>query len=164
MSQRPSSRGCGHRKYPERPAAGFVYDIECIEERLDAAIGAPEGNKPGPSEKLIRSVLFGCAVSRFSWSRMTSTAPPGIARLEGALDHYSGDEVIVFFNDPLPTLNRRSGQSRLAIAMREAAEQVRKTWRRHGHDLGFSVGISQGFATLGQIGFAECMDYTAIGQ
>jgi hypothetical protein len=59
----------------------------------------------------------------------------------------------VFFNDPLPTLNRRSAQSRLAIAMREAAGQVCKTWRRHGHDLGFSVGISQGFATLGQIGF-----------
>jgi adenylate cyclase len=109
-------------------------------------------------------VLFGCAVSRFSWSRMTSTAPPGIARFEGTLDHYSGDGVIVFFNDPLPTPEPTEPAIAMAIAMREAAQQVLQTWRRHGHDLGFSVGISQGFATLGPIGFAECMDYTAIGQ
>ncbi len=47
--------------------------------------------------------------------------------------------------------------------MREAAQGLMRTWRRHGHDLGFGVGISQGYATLGQIGFAERMDYTAIG-
>ena len=41
--------------------------------------------------------------------------------------------------------------------------RVLRTWRRHGHDIGFGVGISQGYATLGQIGFAERMDYTAIG-
>ena len=51
----------------------------------------------------------------------------------------------------------------MAVAMRAAAQEVLKTWRRHGHDLGFGVGISQGYATLGQIGFAERMDYTAIG-
>jgi hypothetical protein len=87
-------------------------------------------------------------VNRFSWSRMTSTAPPGIARFEGTLDHYSGDGVIVFFNDPLPTPEPTEPAIAMAIAMREAAQQVLKTWRRHGHDLGFSVGISQGFATL----------------
>ena len=74
------------------------------------------------------------------------------------------DGVIVFFNDPLPTPEPAKRAIAMAIAMREAAQQVLKTWRRHGHDLGFSVGISQGFATLGQIGFAERMDYTAIGQ
>jgi adenylate cyclase len=51
----------------------------------------------------------------------------------------------------------------MAVAMREAAQELLRTWRRHGHDLGFGVGISQGYATLGQIGFAERMDYTAIG-
>ena len=95
---------------------------------------------------------------------MTSTAPPGIARFEGTLDHYSGDGVIVFLNDPLPTPEPTERAIAMGIAMREAAQQVLKTWRPHGHDLGFSVGISQGFATLGQIGFAERMDYTAIGQ
>ncbi len=47
--------------------------------------------------------------------------------------------------------------------MREAAQGLLRAWRRHGHALGFGVGISQGYATLGQIGFAERMDYTAIG-
>ena len=51
----------------------------------------------------------------------------------------------------------------MTAAMREAAQAVLKTWRRQGHDIGFGVGISQGYATLGQIGFGDRMDYTAIG-
>jgi adenylate cyclase len=51
----------------------------------------------------------------------------------------------------------------MAIAMRKAAARVIEGWHRDGHDLGSGVGISQGYATLGQIGFAERMDYTAIG-
>src|SRR6202035_4531621 len=51
----------------------------------------------------------------------------------------------------------------MAVAMRAAAQDLLRTWRRHGHHIGFGVGISQGYATLGQIGFAERMDYTAIG-
>jgi class 3 adenylate cyclase len=88
---------------------------------------------------------------------------PIVARFEGTLDHYSGDGIMVFFNDPLPTPEPATRAIEMAVAMREAAQQVLKTWRRHGHDLGFGVGISQGYATLGQIGFAERMDYTAIG-
>jgi adenylate cyclase len=88
---------------------------------------------------------------------------PIVARFEGTLDHYSGDGVMVFFNDPLPTPEPAKRAIEMAAAMREAAQRVLRTWRRHGHDLGFGVGISQGYATLGQIGFAERMDYTAIG-
>jgi class 3 adenylate cyclase len=88
---------------------------------------------------------------------------PIVGRFEGTLDHYSGDGVMVFFNDPLPTPEPAKRAIEMAVAMREAAQQVLKTWRRHGHALGFGVGISQGYATLGQIGFAERMDYTAIG-
>ena len=88
---------------------------------------------------------------------------PIVPRFEGTLDHYSGDGIMVFFNDPLPTPEPAKRAIEMAIAMREAAQQVLKTWRRHGHNLGFGAGISQGYATLGQIGFAERMDYTAIG-
>jgi class 3 adenylate cyclase len=88
---------------------------------------------------------------------------PIVARFEGTLDHYGGDGIMVFFNDPLPTPEPAKRAIEMAVAMREAAQQVLTTWRRHGHDLGFGVGISQGYATLGQIGFAERMDYTAIG-
>src|SRR5206468_3575238 len=88
---------------------------------------------------------------------------PIVARFEGTLDHYSGDGVMVFFNDPLPTPEPAKRAIEMAVAMREAAQQVLKVWHRRGHDLGFGIGISQGYATLGQIGFAERMDYTAIG-
>jgi adenylate cyclase len=88
---------------------------------------------------------------------------PIVASFEGTLDHYSGDGIMVFFNDPLPTPEPAKRAIQMAVAMREAATDLLKTWRRHGHDIGFGVGISQGYATLGQIGFAERMDYTAIG-
>src|SRR5258705_10047376 len=51
----------------------------------------------------------------------------------------------------------------MAIAMREAARELIAAWSGHGCELGFGVGIAQGFATLGQIGFAERVGYTAIG-
>ncbi|MGE8942664.1 adenylate/guanylate cyclase domain-containing protein [Leptospira interrogans] len=88
---------------------------------------------------------------------------PIVMRFEGTLDHYGGDGIMVFFNDPLPTPEPAKRAIEMAVAMREAAADVAKIWRRHGHDVGFGVGISQGYATLGQIGFAERMDYTAIG-
>jgi class 3 adenylate cyclase len=88
---------------------------------------------------------------------------PIIARFEGTLDHYAGDGVMVFFNDPVPTAEPAKRAIEMALAMREAARGLLKTWCEHGHDIGFGVGISQGYATLGQIGFAERMDYTAIG-
>jgi adenylate cyclase len=88
---------------------------------------------------------------------------PIVARFEGTIDHYGGDGIMVFFNDPLPTPDPARRAIDMAVAMREAARDLLRSWRRHGHDLGFGVGISQGYATLGQIGFAERMDYTAIG-
>jgi len=69
---------------------------------------------------------------------------------------------MVFFNDPVPTPDPAKRAIDMAVAMRERAQPLLRLWR-HGHDLGFGVGISQGYATLGQIGFAERMDYTAIG-
>jgi GAF domain-containing protein len=88
---------------------------------------------------------------------------PIVAEFEGTIDHYGGDGIMVFFNDPLPTPDPARRAIEMAVAMREAARELLRSWRRHGHDIGFGVGISQGYATLGQIGFAERMDYTAIG-
>src|SRR5436305_10551211 len=88
---------------------------------------------------------------------------PIVARFEGTVDHYGGDGIMVFFNDPLPTPDPARRAIDMAVAMREAAQVLLRSWRRHGHDIGFGVGVSQGYATLGQIGFAERMDYTAIG-
>jgi adenylate cyclase len=88
---------------------------------------------------------------------------PLVAQFEGTLDQFSGDGIMVFFNDPVPIPDPAERAVRMAIAMREAAEVLIAKWRRRGRELGFGAGIAQGYATLGQIGFAERSGYTAIG-
>jgi adenylate cyclase len=88
---------------------------------------------------------------------------PLVTRAEGTLNHFSGDGIMVFFNDPLPCPDPAERAAGMAVAMREAVAGLQKEWRRRGREIGFGVGIAQGYATLGQIGFAERVDYTAIG-
>jgi adenylate cyclase len=88
---------------------------------------------------------------------------PLVAKFEGTLDQFSGDGIMVFFNDPVPVPNAAERAVNMAVAMREAADTLIADWRERGRDLGFGVGISQGYATLGQIGFSERSGYTAIG-
>ena len=51
----------------------------------------------------------------------------------------------------------------MAVAMRARVRELADGWIGQGHDLGFAVGIAQGFATLGRIGFEGRFDYAAIG-
>jgi class 3 adenylate cyclase len=88
---------------------------------------------------------------------------PLVAQFEGTLDQFSGDGIMVFFNDPVPCPDPAERAVKMAIAMREAAGKLIADWRRHSYELGFGAGIAQGYATLGQIGFSERSGYTAIG-
>jgi adenylate cyclase len=88
---------------------------------------------------------------------------PLVAEFEGTLDQFSGDGIMVFFNDPVPIPDPAERAVKMAVAMREAAGNLIAAWRRRGRELGFGAGIAQGYATLGQIGFAERSGYTAIG-
>ena len=88
---------------------------------------------------------------------------PLVSQFEGTLDQFSGDGIMVFFNDPVPILDSAERAVRMAMAMREAAGALIADWRRRDRELGFGAGIAQGYATLGQIGFAERSGYTAIG-
>jgi class 3 adenylate cyclase len=89
---------------------------------------------------------------------------PLVAQFEGTLDQFSGDGIMVFFNDPVPIPDPAARAVKMAVAMREAASELIASWRRgRGRVLGFGAGIAQGYATLGQIGFAERSGYTAIG-
>src|SRR5260370_921745 len=88
---------------------------------------------------------------------------PLVTRSEGTLGHFSGDGIMVFFNDPLPCPDPPERAVRIAVEMREAVARLQVDWRRRGREIGFGVGIAQGYATLRQIGFAERIDYTAIG-
>jgi class 3 adenylate cyclase len=88
---------------------------------------------------------------------------PLVAEYEGTLDQFSGDGIMVFFNDPVPIPDPAERAVNMAGAMREAAGSLIAHWRRRGRELGFGAGIAQGYATLGQIGFSERSGYTAIG-
>jgi len=88
---------------------------------------------------------------------------PLVSQFEGTLDQFSGDGIMVFFNDPVPIPDPAERAVRMAMAMREAAGALIADWRRRDRELGFGAGIAQGYATLGQIGFAERSGYTAIG-
>jgi class 3 adenylate cyclase len=88
---------------------------------------------------------------------------PLVSQFEGTLDQFSGDGIMVFFNDPVPCPDPAERAVKMAMAMREAASTLIAHWRERGRDLGFGAGIAQGYATLGQIGFSERSGYTAIG-
>jgi class 3 adenylate cyclase len=88
---------------------------------------------------------------------------PLVSQFEGTLDQFSGDGIMVFFNDPVPVSNPAERAVKMAIAMREVSSTLIAAWRERGRELGFGVGIAQGHATLGQIGFSERFGYTAIG-
>jgi adenylate cyclase len=86
-----------------------------------------------------------------------------IQRHEGTLERFVGDGLLVIFNDPLPCPDHPARAVRMAIEMRECMRGISEAWLRRGHDLGFGIGIAQGYATLGPIGYEGRTDYAAIG-
>jgi class 3 adenylate cyclase len=71
--------------------------------------------------------------------------------------------MMIFFNDPLPCPDHAAQAVRMAVSMRQQMGELTEQWRRRGHQLGFGVGIAQGYATLGMIGFEGRVEYGAIG-
>ena len=88
---------------------------------------------------------------------------PLIQRYEGTLDRFVGDGLLVVFNDPVPCPDPALRAVGLGVDMREAVAALTRSWAIRGYEIGFGIGIAQGYATLGQIGFEGRFDYTAIG-
>jgi signal transduction histidine kinase/class 3 adenylate cyclase len=86
-----------------------------------------------------------------------------ITDYNGTLEQYAGDSLMVFFNDPIPMPNHAEQAVRLAIAMRDRANQLQEQWSRQGFNLGAGIGMAVGYATLGIVGFERRTGYTAIG-
>jgi len=86
-----------------------------------------------------------------------------LRRFEATIGHFAGDGLMAFFNDPLPCPDPAARAVRMAVAMRNDIGGLVDGWRRRGFDLGFGIGISAGYATLGHIGSEEQFHYTAIG-
>jgi adenylate cyclase len=82
---------------------------------------------------------------------------------EGTLERFTGDGMMVFFNDPVEVPNPAERAIRMAVAMREVVADLAARWRKRGWDLALGVGIAQGYATIGAIGFEGRLDYGAIG-
>ncbi|HYN12283.1 MAG TPA: response regulator [Burkholderiales bacterium] len=81
----------------------------------------------------------------------------------GTLEHFAGDGVMIFFNDPLPVERPAERAVRMAMKLQEAFMPISAAWLKLGHEVGLGIGIVQGEATLGVIGFENRWEYAAIG-
>jgi class 3 adenylate cyclase/HAMP domain-containing protein len=86
-----------------------------------------------------------------------------IFRYEGTLDRYAGDGVMILFNAPIQFEDHVKRAVKMSVEMRDTIGALTGKWRNRGHNLGFGIGIALGYATLGQIGFEQRLEYAAIG-
>ncbi len=86
-----------------------------------------------------------------------------VFRFEGTLERFTGDGLMIFFNDPFPCTEPTLRAVRMALAMQDRASDLTASWRKRGHELGLGIGIAVGHATLGRIGFEGRYDYGAVG-
>src|SRR6266542_4019525 len=82
---------------------------------------------------------------------------------EGTLERFTGDGMMIFFNDPVPVPDPAQRAVRMAVTLRQRVGELATSWRKRGFDLDFGIGIAQGYATIGAIGFEGRWDYGAIG-
>ena len=86
-----------------------------------------------------------------------------ILQHEGTLERFTGDGMMIFFNDPVPVADAPERAVRMALAMRQRVSEMLVKWRKAGYDLALGIGVAQGYATIGGIGFEGRWDYGAIG-
>ncbi len=86
-----------------------------------------------------------------------------ILKYEGTLERFTGDGMMIFFNDPVEVANPEERAVRMTLAMREAVQKLRATWTKRDYNLDFGAGIATGYATIGAIGFEGRWDYGVIG-
>ncbi|MDH3475286.1 MAG: response regulator [Rhodospirillales bacterium] len=88
---------------------------------------------------------------------------PLIFRYEATLEHFAGDGIVSFFNDPVPCPDPAARAVRMAVEMQCEVGCLVERWSRRGHDLALGLGLATGYATMGQIGFESLFHYGAIG-
>ncbi|HMF21939.1 MAG TPA: response regulator [Pseudolabrys sp.] len=86
-----------------------------------------------------------------------------VHKYEGTVERFTGDGLMVLFNDPMRCPDPSLRAVKMAVEMREQIKGLIGAWRKRGHDIGFGVGIAYGYATLGRIGFEGRHDYSATG-
>lgn len=86
-----------------------------------------------------------------------------IFEAEGTLERFTGDGMMVFFNDPDPVPHHSARAVQLGLAMQAEAQRLAPQWRQIQGPEGLAIGIARGVATLGAVGFEGRLDYAAIG-
>jgi adenylate cyclase len=86
-----------------------------------------------------------------------------IVEYEGTLERFAGDSIMIFFNDPIPIPNPAEKAVRMSLEMQHDFAKLATAWKKRGYNLNIGIGIAQGYATLGAIGFEGRLDYGAIG-
>jgi len=86
-----------------------------------------------------------------------------VNRFGATLEHFSGENVMVFLNDPIEIPDHPHRALDLAVALRDAMRSHLEEWRGHGFDIGLGVGIATGYATIGAVGYEGRWEYAAIG-
>jgi class 3 adenylate cyclase len=167
----------------ERRVAGQVQQLErlsrlrrFVSPQLADLIVSGNAGDPLASHRREVTVVF---LDLRGFTRFAETAEPeevmgvlrdyhaAMGRLvqahEGTLERFTGDGLMVFFNDPVEVPDATERAVRMALAMRDAGAALGQNWRRRGIELGLGIGIAQGYATIGAIGFEGRIDYGAIG-
>jgi adenylate cyclase len=86
-----------------------------------------------------------------------------IVEHEGTLERFAGDGMMIFFNDPIKLETPTQNAVKMSLAMQESFAPLRAAWKKRGFELDLGIGIAQGYATLGAIGFEGRWDYACIG-
>ncbi|MDH3708197.1 MAG: response regulator [Acidimicrobiia bacterium] len=86
-----------------------------------------------------------------------------ISEHQGTLERFTGDGLMIVFNDPVEISDHELRAARMAVAMRDRAAALHTDWRRLGHDIHVGLGATVGYATIGMIGFEGRRDYSAMG-
>jgi class 3 adenylate cyclase/CheY-like chemotaxis protein len=87
-----------------------------------------------------------------------------VDKYEGTVDSFTGDGLLVLFNDPVPCPDASMRAVQMAIEMRDELATLSTKWSRSGHDIGFGIGIAHGYATLGTIGYEGRLQYSVMGK
>jgi class 3 adenylate cyclase len=86
-----------------------------------------------------------------------------IVEYQGTVERFAGDSIMIFFNDPVPVSNPAEQAVRMALDMQAEFARLARNWSKRGYSLDMGIGVAQGYATLGTIGFEGRLDYGAIG-
>jgi len=87
-----------------------------------------------------------------------------IFKFEGTLERFTGDGIMIYFNDPTPCHDHTVRAVRMALEMQDRAAALRAGWLKKGYQLDLSIGLAAGYASVGNIGFEERMDYGPVGK